>query len=113
MTLIDSIIKKAVKTLTTNFGKNFPEAQAQWLNKPGNVIVLYPYGTAGNAPINSYMLLLNSGGQEEERIAIEFHRESLPSSLVEDEFLCGNFVAGSTIKFDINLLMWCLILQGH
>jgi len=99
---IDSIIKKAKKTLTTDYSKNFPQAQAVWLSKPGNVIMLYPYGTAGNAPLNSYMIMFNPGGQEEERVCIEFDIDSMPKDVIQDEFICGNFVAGSTVKFNQN-----------
>ena len=100
MSLLDSIIKKAKKTLTTDYSKNFPECQGVWLNKPGSIMPLYHYGSAGNAPVGSYMIMFNPGGQEEERVAIEFHRESLPKELLANEYICGNFVIGSTEKFD-------------
>jgi len=98
--MIDAIIKKAKKTLTTDWNKNFPEAQALWLTKPGQVIMLYPYGSAGNAPVNSFMLMMNPGGHEEDRMCIEFDQNSLPTDLLANEYICGNFVAVSTIKFD-------------
>jgi len=96
-----NIIKWARKTLPTSFG-NFPQSQGKWLGKTGNLAVIYPYGTNGHAPVDSYFLMLSLNGDEANRAAIETDPSSLPETkLLPNEFETGNFVVGATIKFDV------------
>jgi len=106
--LIKAMIRLAQKTRTTDTTTNFPAAQASWLGKSGNFIVWQPYGTFGNAPVDSYTLLINLMGQEENRIGLETALASevagpmvqaLEGGLVEGEYLIGNVVTGAYQKF--------------
>ena len=96
---IQNSIRYGFKTLTTTFG-NFPVAQFKWLGKSGDVVVIYPYGSIGNAPEGSLAVLFNILGDEANRAGIEFNAELIPGELKSGEYQIGNFVVGSTIKFD-------------
>ncbi len=96
---IQNSIRYGFKTLTTTFG-NVPIAQFKWLGKSGDVLVIYPYGSIGNAPEGSLAVLFNILGDEANRCGIEFNPEELPGELKSGEYQIGNFVVGSTIKFD-------------
>lgn len=64
-----------------------------------NSTAVYPYGSKGNAPKNNLALLLSIDGNAEKTINIELS-DLKDSALQEGEYLIGNFLLNTTIKFD-------------
>ena len=94
------IIKFAVKKVLTDFAKQFPTAQALWNGRFGDVAVVSPYGTRGQAPVDSIIVMMSVNNDDGNRVGIEFDPVSLPASdLEEGEFECGNFMVGAIISF--------------
>lgn len=98
--IVSNIIKWALKETPIDYSKSFPVAQCSWLDKTGNIMVFYPYGSVGQAPEKSYLLSFNVMAQEENRAGIEFNPELLPDSMEPGEYICGNFVLQSIVVFD-------------
>ena len=96
---VKNMITSGIKTLTTAF-KNSPVCQATWFGKVGNTTILYPYGTLGNAPTDSQMVMFSINAEENKKISIEFSLTEKPPFLPEEgEYICGNFVEGNVIYF--------------
>lgn len=95
-----NMIVLAVKNTLNKFDLAYPQAQASWLGKAGNLIVVFPYGTRSQAPVGSQMLKFNIMADEANRVAIEFDTDSLPADdMGVGEYECGNFLKGSSIRF--------------
>ena len=94
-------IKRGVVTNTSKDLETdeFHTSQVNYHNKTKDVDTVYPYGTAGNAPLDSLMLLFNVMGQEENQAGIPYYPQIRIKQLKPGEFLVGNFVTGSYAKF--------------
>jgi hypothetical protein len=100
---ITNMIVLAVKNTLTNFSLRYAASQVSWLGKPGDMVVLFPYGTRSQSPLSCQVIKFNLSGDESNRVGLEFDSESLPSDAMEEgEYECGNFITGSTIRFTPN-----------
>lgn len=100
MAKILNMIKRAV---VTNPGKDdgeFPGTQVSYLGKTSDIETIFPYGMAANSPRDSIVLMFNILSQEENKAGIAYRHDLRPKNLKEGEVVFGNFLAGSTVKYD-------------
>jgi len=97
---ISNLIKRAVVTLTNKDSGQFAATQVQWMrDKVAITEVVHPYGLSSNAPVDSFALMFNVMGQEENRAAIVYAPQRRFKDLKEGEVALGNFLTRSVVKF--------------
>lgn len=99
--------KKSVRILswaTVSNGNNdnnkVPVSQLSSLSDNVNEItVLYPYGYSANAPLDTLCLVIQSGGESENKVAFPISEKDRSKGLKFGESAIGNWVTTSEIKF--------------
>jgi phage gp45-like len=74
-------------------------SQVEYMGKPTNAAVFYPYGVSANAPNTSSVLLLSIGGSSQNAIGIPFSTENRFRDLKSGEVKIGNFVTKANVFF--------------
>lgn len=97
---IRNLITRAFVSLPGDDSGEFPITQVSYNGKTVDAEVIYPYGISGNLPEGSLLLKFNVHANEENRAVIGYRHDLRPKNLKPGEFQTGNFLAGSTIKFD-------------
>lgn len=97
---ISNLVKRAAVTLTNKDSGQFAATQVKWMrDKVAITEVVHPYGLSSNAPVDSFALMFNVMGQEENRAAIVYDPKNRFKNLKSGEVALGNFVTKSVIKF--------------
>lgn len=97
---IRNLIQRAVVTNPGDDSGEFPITQVGYNEKVVDAEVLNPYGLSTNLPIDSICIKLSINGQEENRTVIGYRHDLRPKDLKPGEVVIGNFLVGSTVKFD-------------
>ena len=93
-------IKYSKTTETIKDSKSYPIVKVTYLKRIGDVAVGEPYGIHGSAPVGTPCLMYTIGNDESNRMLVPLSSKTRPRDLLENEFVCGNFVVGSTVLFD-------------
>jgi len=97
---VSNLIKRAFVTLTNKDSGQFASTQVKWFgNKVAATEVVHPYGLSSNAPVNSFALMFNVVGQEENRAAIVYDPKNRFKNLKPGEVALGSFMTKSVVKF--------------
>jgi len=94
-----NLIKRTIVSRKTDDTGQFPVSQVQWNNKTANLEVIYPYGLAGNLPVDALVLTFSVLGQEENKAGIGNTPKIRFKNLKEGEVAVGNPVTKSVVKF--------------
>lgn len=87
-------IKLGKVTLNTNDEESIPSLQLTYLGKVANAALLLPYGLTARPPKDTLCLVINIGGQEENRIAIPLGTAKRKKGLKDGEVVIENQVTG-------------------
>lgn len=99
---LQNIVKRAAISLVMDDTKEANIAQVQYLGKTGLTEIVFPYGTYGSVPVGNPVLLFAVQSKENNRAGIGYSQHSRFKDLKEGEFIVGNEVTKSFIKFDEN-----------
>jgi len=88
-------IKLGKTTLNTADSESIPGIQITYLGKVANAVLLLPYGLTARPPNDTLCLVLNIGGQEENRIAIPLGTTKRKKKLKAGETVVENQITGS------------------
>lgn len=88
-------IKLGKVTLNTSDAESIPTLQLTYLGKVANAALLLPYGVTSRPPKDTLCLVINIGGQEENRIAIPLGTAKRKKGLKDGETVLENQVTGS------------------
>lgn len=103
MSIIKNLIKWAVVTLTDKDSDTWQRAQVKSIGEnPKNIIIIYPYGLYGVAPVGSNVLMFNVFGQEENTAGIPFDIENRFKDKKDGDVIVGNPFTKSFIKISMN-----------
>lgn len=94
------MINKSKTTKTMDDSNFFPKVQVTYMTRVDDATQAYAYGTHGSPPVGSICLMVSIEGDDAEKIVIPISSKYRPKALKEGEFVNGNFLVGSTIKFD-------------
>jgi len=94
-----NLIKRSIVTRKTADTGQFPIAQVSSNGKTANIETIWPYGLAGNLPVDSLVLTFNVLGQEENKAGIGNTPKIRFKNLKAGEVAVGNPVTGSVVKF--------------
>lgn len=90
----------AAVTLSGDDEGVFPACQIAAYGQAAEAIVIWPYGTHGSLPVNSYVISFSINGQQENKAVIGYRPDLRPKNKKPGEFEVGNFLVGSTVFFD-------------
>lgn len=93
-------LKYAQLTNTTKDEKDFETVQVSAYEETFNVHLVMPYGLYANPPMDSVVLCLNMGEQEENRAGIAYHPTKRVKGLAPTEVGIGNPFSETLIKFN-------------
>lgn len=102
MKKLRNMIKRAFVTNPGKDDKEFPVTQVSALGKVSDMEMLFPYGLSANLPKDSIVLLLSVQGDESNQAGIGYRHDLRPKNLKEGEVEVGNFLQGTSIKFDVD-----------
>jgi len=88
-------IKLGKVTLNTSDEESIPGLQLTYLGKVANAALLLPYGLTARPPNDTLCLVINIGGQEENRIAIPLGTAKRKKGLKDGETVIENQITGS------------------
>lgn len=88
-------IKLGKVTLNTSDEESIPSLQLTYLGKVANAALLLPYGLTARPPKDTLCLVINIGGQEENRIAIPLGTAKRKKGLKDGETVIENQITGS------------------
>lgn len=94
-----NLIKRTIVSRKTADTGQVPVSQVKWNGKTANIEVIWPYGLAGNLPVDSIVLTFNVMGQEENKAGIGNTPKTRFKNLEAGEVAVGNPVTGSVVKF--------------
>ena len=92
--------KQSKTTKASLDNKDFPIVQITYLERVSEAVIATPYGFHCNPPKNTPALLITLDRDEASQFIIPLNIGIRPKGLKEGEDIVGNFVVGSTIKFD-------------
>lgn len=90
-----SQIKLGKVTLNTSDEESIPSLQLTYLGKVANAALLLPYGLTARPPKDTLCLVINIGGQEENRIAIPLGTAKRKKGLKDGETVIENQITES------------------
>lgn len=93
-------IKQALTTAPSKDEKPFPLVQMKYLGRTGDGVLCFPFGHHANPKEGTPCLMLTIGNDESNRYLIPLSAKVRNKGLKENEAEFGNFVIGTTIKFD-------------
>lgn len=97
-----NLVKRCYISLAGKDNQSFATAQVSYFGKASYIETIYPYGLSANAPVNTFALVFNVMGQEENLAGIPYGSQERFKPLKEGEVIVGSPKTGSYVKFMSN-----------